>query len=741
MEGEGRDNALFEISLSLTEKGMEMRNQVIGMVFKAIAKVTKNGIKKYTWKEARRQALNSWKFQGRTSDTFDQAMGVVGAMMKEPLETYPRTLSIIQRYNPKGAMAILKLLKPSTVYLSQMGGQFPPADIEGAVQIEKFYKAEFAIAKIPADVLKLWNQCAGADGDADTSAVDTLWGDAEFKYPPKNKYIPRKLRVSKVDPAAPQFPSLPHPVLAEEDAFGKLYVGKDKIFGDPYITASIQVKTAGALTEKYGPKARIMTQLWLECISESLKDQKYPFSVAGLSGSLSMGKGTNLYVSFGGKVPKRKSYMELLRMLLAPMKKPLSSFCSKDTFEMIRKANVRSYANQLKSGPSSTASRTLWTAFSNTRTPVDELLAAAQKITEAEVGKFVPELLAKVSLEAFIYGQLGMKKAKEIYTLVKESLKAKPGGEEHAPTMEEVMLAAQKNAPVAQNTTALSQADAFVSKLRVLPDEKGPWFSTVSGIARGNATLLMIDGGHLPCSEGLALKILYKEVGQMFFNELRTKQQTGYVASSYATYVARHTVALFMVESSWAGPGDLVNRYEGFIKLVLDGLHNGTVMTDKKLNMIRKSMLSKFLKPIQNIQAMGSTLESIIKDEDCDWDSMKKMKALLTQVTREKIVEVAKKVLGPQNKRRFAVMYTPNGVRPDATPPQYTPFNPAIGQFVAKPKYKCDVCLDCKAPPPKPANATMPNATNATRSLIEVSDVLDAMTLVDLDATEVVPLN
>ena len=69
----------------------------------------------------------------------------VRQMFNEPLESYPRTQSILQEYDPEGVTDILHALVPRSVHLSQMGGIFPPPNMEGTVQNETFYKAKFAI--------------------------------------------------------------------------------------------------------------------------------------------------------------------------------------------------------------------------------------------------------------------------------------------------------------------------------------------------------------------------------------------------------------------------------------------------------------------------------------------------------------------------------------------------------------------------------------------------------------------
>jgi insulysin len=659
----GRDNALFSIDLSLTEAGLKQWQDIVSLIFKSLSEVKAAGFKKYMWDESLQRDLNSWRFQARTSSVFDSAMGQAEAMMREPLATFPRTLSIIQEYDPTGAMTILDSLKPDDVHVEIIGDTFPPAGAEGGVKNETFYGAQFAITSVPADVLAKWKTAFSGKGSA--LPVDF---EGEFKLPPPNPYIPSNLTAGTVDPNSPVFPSLPQPKLVVNDTFGRLYHVHDRAFGDPYVSGSIQIKTAAEHVETLGPKATVMTKLFVDCIDESLKTKGYVYRTAGLTTSLSVGKGTNLWLNFFGKVPVQSTIMAAVEMLLTSLKQPFAQTASVDTFEMIRKAVARGYANELKSGPSATASRNMWSKFSNTRTPVEELHAIAQKITHSEVAAFVPLLLSKVSAEGFFFGQLTQLNVENIFAVVKNKM---------------------------STTVALTKAEEFVPKMLVLPNDKGPWTSMVHGEARSNATILMVDGGHLGCKDSLALSMLYKVLGQMFFNDLRTKQQTGYVASTYATEVARRAVAMFNVESSWAGPGDLLGRFETFIGGVLVGLKNGTVVPQAKLDMLRKAMLATYAKPIQNVAAMGSMLESIVRDYDSDFDVMKKRKANLESLTLADIARVGEMVLSPINKRRFASLYSPNGNQPDAVPPGYVPFvDGKTGVFTAKPKYQCEVCTN-----------------------------------------------
>merc|ERR1712216_341579 len=91
---------------------------------------------------------------------------------------------------------------------------------------------------------------------------------------------------------------------------------------------------------------------------------------------------------------------------------------------------------------------------------------------------------------------------------------------------------------------------------------------------------------------------------------------------------------------------------------------------------------------------MGGTLQDIVKEMDSDFDAPKKKLAILKQLARAKIVAVTNKVLGPQNTRKIAVLYSPAGKAFDPVPDGYKAFDAkTVGVFKPKPKYHCDVCV------------------------------------------------
>jgi secreted Zn-dependent insulinase-like peptidase len=712
MSKNGRDNANYEIDLSLTEKGLEHRDEVIAVIFKTLHELLKAGVPKYVFDEQKLRDETAWKIQKRTSDTFNAAMSTSDDMFDEDLSTFPRRQSVLTQYDANGIEELLESLTPERLAMEQMGGKFPPdnaiklepatnVNFNGTVQREEYYKAEFAIEHITEMALAYWKSAyQGGNVTAfRTSGKTIIYPDTDGVIP-RNDYIQKDITVGEISPNTPIFPKLPKPTKVIDDLWGRMFVAVDHAFGDPYVSFSVQIKTAGSLMDKYGPKASIMTDIIVDSISEGITATLYPYSVAGLGAGLRQGVGTNIWVDVTGHVTDRRTLLSLLDVVIAPLKQYYPDHTSKETFEVLRKATLRYYKNKKADGARQTASRVLWSKMSNERHPPEEMAKLVEALKYEEMRDFQLEMFKFIKLEGFAYGMITESTGKEMYQAVETLVRRSP-----APGN----LAVKEIWP-SDNTGSYSRAmtdkaQEYHTKMRVLPGgEDGPYYYWTNGTSRSNATVLFIDGGHLPCHEAMALPILFKEVGNMFFKELRTVQQTGYVASAYATTIARRSVVEMVVESSWAGAGDLLNRFETFITQVLEGLADGTVMPESKLNSIRNAMLSRFNAPIQTSSSMAGVINGVIKNQDGDWQAEEKEQQILKSMDRETIVRVAQNVLNAtKNSRRFAMLYCPINVVSlrDAVPSVYKPFT-GQGKMEPKPDYKCSVAGFTPSPTPAP---------------------------------------
>jgi insulysin len=693
LENSGRDNALFSISITLSQKGMDQMDDVIAMCFRAIAQFSKEPPPHYMFEQAALKDANAWKFQWRTGDVFGSAMSDAQGMIMEPIETYPVVQSIIQAFDPDAAVKILKLLTPNTTHISVMGDDFNWNTTQQIHQ-EKYYNVTYAITKVPQEHMDKWMQ--------EFEGKQPVGPD--FQIPAENEMIPANLAVSQVNPKAKLFPEIPEMVLVSNDSFGLLYLKTDDVFGDPYISSSFEISTDAKLMEgdaSTQAKAIVTASVWLACVEESLKTETWAYAEAGLSFGLGLGKGTNLAISMNGMNPSRDVWNALLEKIVSRLTQDMSIHTTQDSFEMIFQAVSRSLHNGLKSGPSAQASRNLWALLSNTRIPLEHQITALAATKYDDVVAFGKEVLKRVRVKGFFYGQISGDHAMQLWNHLKKGLAGSESDVE----------------PGLAGST-LPEAAEFVSKFRVLPEGQGPYHKDYQGDARGNSTILVIDGGHMDCADRIGIEMLYKEVRQDFFNTLRTKQQTGYIAQTSVMQAARRTIAMFVVVSSWAGPGDLLGRYEAFIKDMLAGLRSGKILSPQNFATIKESLLAEFSKPIANIAEMAGILQDVVKDYDGDFDAFKKREQIIKAMDIKQITSAAEKMFGVANTRRLAVLYSPDGVSPGAPPAQYQPFNNNVGAFEKRPAYTCNMCqgddATCNSQP-VPAATNMTNANSTAK--------------------------
>merc|ERR1712232_703135 len=105
--------------------------------------------------------------------------------------------------------------------------------------------------------------------------------------------------------------------------------------------------------------------------------------------------------------------------------------------------------------------------------------------------------------------------------------------------------------------------------------------------------------------------------------------------------------------------------------------------------MIKKSMLSVYNTPNQNIKTVSDLMFNLLDSYNGDWTTEEKKRKLISEMRHSDLVAVAEKVFGKHNQRHLAVEYTPKSTKCDTAPTQYVAFNASIGKWINKPKYVC----------------------------------------------------
>jgi len=661
----GFDASLFEIDVSLTPKGHKQWHKVVGLIFEALAKLKKEGVPERIFDTVKTNDLIGWQWQWRTSDVFNAAMdGASNLAHTLNFAEYPWAGDIIQDYKKDKINALLAVLKPDTMHVHLKAPEFPEELKDAKVNEEPYYHTQWKIGDIDQKLIEEWK---GAK-------------PAEFlTIPAANKYLAKKLAVTpkeEMEATPPVYPAIPQPTLLKQlsSDSSRVHIWEDKMFGDPYVSGSITVKTDKDIIEKQGVDALTHSTLLMTCLNHAINAKMTPFDEAGLSWGLDTGKGTNLEISFSGTNTEPEHYTALLETLAGYLKQlhdgKLGELVDKETFEMLRTSTLHSLKNALKSSPSSMAFQKLSNVMHKMGYTVPQQIQAVQKATFDQVNGMAAQMFKKTFYQGFFSGQV---KSKDVETAWAAMMAKLPKSE-----------------------AALDKKQFLADTMLQLPEQKQMLHT--QGSAHGNCAVLVLDAGGLGCKEREALSILYQAVPTRFYNDLRSKQQTGYlVQTDTQVMVSHHNIATFVVQSDNYKPGDLFGRYDKFIDEMLVDLASPKpdTLSEKKFEMIKAAKLQTYKTPNNNIGSMKGLMETLLQNYNGDFTTMQKKQEITKDLTYQTVLDVAKKVFKGNNKQ-LAVAYThqDDKLDSDKMPKEFIPFDAKTGKFVSKTEFKCPVKMD-----------------------------------------------
>jgi len=287
---------------------------------------------------------------------------------------------------------------------------------------------------------------------------------------------------------------------------------------------------------------------------------------------------------------------------------------------------------------------------------------------------------------------------------------------------------------ISQGSKALPKKKWPEATMRLLPQQ--PLYLHTQGDSKaGNSAVLVVDAGDLDCKERMAFNMLYKVLPGAFYDDLRSKQQTGYLVQSSATsMLPHHQLATFIVQSTLYLPGDLTKRYLKFISNLLADLKSkkGKILPAARFETIKQSSLAAYKTPNQNIKTMTNLMSSLLTNYDGVWSTMAKKKELATQMEHSDVLAVAEKIFGQHNRRQLMIAYTPKSKKLDAMPSQFVEFKTSMGKFIKQPKFSCPAGISDDATVQKKA---VPKSADKTK-LKEITKILDDndKDLTDLEA-------
>uniref|UniRef100_UPI0005CAB675 insulin-degrading enzyme-like n=1 Tax=Fragaria vesca subsp. vesca TaxID=101020 RepID=UPI0005CAB675 len=354
--------------------------------------------------------------------------------------------------------------------------------------------------------------------------------NVSLHLPEKNDFIPRDFSIRSDGLCIDTAMTYPRCIL--DQPLMKFWYKLDSTFKLPHVNTYFRINLKGAYDNV---KSCVLTSLYLDLLTDELNEILYEASVASLqtSFSLSQDKLQLLVYGFHDKLPA------LLSKILETVK---SFLPTDDRFEVFKEDMGRAYANtNMDAWSYSTYLRdqVLLQSFYT----VDEQLHVLNGLSVSDLISFIPEIFSQLYIEGLLHGNLS---EEEAITLAKSF---------------------QQNFAVPPLPTELVYRNHCIC---LPPNANLIIDTTVKNKSETNSVLqLYFQIEQAMRSESIRLKLLvdlfHEIVQEPFFDQLRTKEQLGYVVLCGWTHTCKVFGFYFSVQSSKYNPVHLQSRLENFI--------------------------------------------------------------------------------------------------------------------------------------------------------------------------------
>lgn len=582
--------SLFMIEFELTPQGLENWQHIVVHVFEYLAMLKSQGPQEWVWKENSDMSKINFRFQQKTgtSSTVSKMSNKLYQFTEDAFIPPENLLnsSIVREFNREEITKYGSYLSPENIRIS-----LTSQGLTDLPDKERWYGTEYSYDDIPGDLLE---------------RVKTAGINKDLHLPLPNQFIPQDFNVK--GEKAEQ--SLGHPYLISNTNKFETWFKQDDQFRVPkgHINLTVHVPTLSKSINSV-----VIGSLLAEMIEDELNEIKYYASMVGLSLHIHQFRdGISLKVGgYNDKLP------EFLRQIL----EVLTTFKPRpDRFESIKYKVTQELKNFGYEIPYAQVG-THFLQLINERTYTDlDKLEALKGISFEDITKFSENFWNDGTyVQTLVLGNFNHANAVEVDNLVKESFKS----------YKELGTTAQ----------AVREAIGFQS-FTLEVGEHARYELPLQDANNVNSCLeYFVEVGRLePANSRLRLltDLLATTIHEPCFNQLRTKEQLGYVVFSGYRLSRSYFGLRFLVQSE--RPCDYLEfRVEEFLRK-FKKTNLGEELSDEAFAKFKQSLKNKKLTKLKNLGEESARFWNHINDGYYDFQQKTKDAEELDSITKQEFL-------------------------------------------------------------------------------------------------------
>lgn len=583
-------NSMFLIELELTPLGLDHWQDILVHIFEYLDMVKSVEPQHWIWKENSAMSEINFRFRQKksASSTVSRMSSTLYQFSTDGFRP-PESLldsSIIREFNPCEISKYGSYLAPSNLRLS-----LTSRDLLGLTSKEKWYGTEYLHEDIPAELLQ---------------RIKSLAPNPELHLPKHNSFIPENFSVRGEKVQEP----LAHPFLISDSSQFETWFKQDDQFEIPKgnINLSVHIPTLNENIE-----SALMALLFNELFFEELNDIEYYARLVGLTFHSDQRKD---YYSL-----EVSGYNDKLPVYLQQILEKFTSFTpKKDRFESIKYTFTQLFKNS-GFGMPYVQIGLHFLQFINERTYTDsEKLATIKGITFEDIEEFARGIWKKGAfIQTLIDGNFDYATATEIDKSIKKNFEhISPIDSSKEKVLESIKFRSFDLATgeIARYVVPLQDADNVNSCLE--------YFVRVGTLGEENRRLRVLTD------------LLATMIREPCFNQLRTKEQLGYVV--FAGYrPCRSYFGLRILVQSERTCDYLEYRIVQFLRKFKKSVL-GDKLTEEAFNKYKQALKSKKLTKLKNLDEESSRFWNHVNNGFYDFMQRSKDVQLLETITPDEFL-------------------------------------------------------------------------------------------------------
>lgn len=591
----GRGFGFFEVMVDLTQDGFDHVDDIVKIVFQYIHMLKKEGPQKWIFEEYCDLCEMQFRFKDK-ENPLSLVSNVVHSMQSYPLEEVLAAPYLISEWRPDLIEDLWNKFYPQNARITVVGQKCE----EKADNEEEWYGTKYSSEKIVSSVLEGW-----AEQDLNKN----------LHLPERNPFIPTNFELLPVDADIQSTP-----VIIHNTPMMRVWFKQDVEFLKPKTLMNLDFCSPIVYSD---PLNCNLTHLFVQLFKDHLNEYLYAADLAGLR--LMVSNTTyGISVSIGG-------YSHKQHILLEKVLENMYSFnIDEKRFDILKEQYVRNLKNYNAEQPYQHAVYYLALLLTEQAWSKQELIDASELLTVEKLRLFIDELLSRMHVECFIYGNVNKEKALEISDKVEDKLK---------------------------NTNAslvpLLARQLLLKREYKLNTGENCLFETTNDYHKSSCAELYLQCGMQDDQSNVYVDLVTQILSEPCYNQLRTKEQLGYIVFC-GSRKSNGVQGIRVIVQSAKHPAFVEERIEHFLNGMTDMLEN---MTEEEFKRHKEALASQKLEKPKRLSTQFGKFLNEIALQQYHFNRAQVEVAFLQTLSKQQIIDYYKEyiVMGSPSRRSLSI--------------------------------------------------------------------------------------